>query len=170
MTFRLLHVEPLTAAAFAPFGDVMEASGHAPAMPINYGNTLRFHDLATLDLAAEGGRAGLSIFRSKPVPLPFTLEVMEYHPKSSQAFMPLSGRPYLVIVAPKGRFDAGKLCGFHAQAHQGVNYHAGTWHHFSLALEAESDFLVVDRIATDDNCVEHRLTDAEKVTLSLGSG
>jgi ureidoglycolate lyase len=38
-----------------------------------------------------------------------------------------------------------------------VNYHAGTWHHFCLALEAESDFLVVDRIGGGLNCDEVEL-------------
>ena len=64
--------------------------------------------------------------------------------------------PYLVVVAPKGDFDIEKLAVFIAQPHQGVNYHRGTWHHYCLALNCVSDFLVVDRIANDgvseNNC------------------
>lgn len=167
---RLLHVEPLTAEAFSPFGDVIEVSDAARAIDINYGNTTRFHDLAVLDLDAAGGRAGVSIFRSSPLPQPFTVKVMEYHPKSSQAFVPLSPHPYLVVVAEKGPFDASRLRAFCAAPGQGVNYHAGTWHHFSLALDAVSDFLVIDRIADDDNCVEHHLGEDERVTLTLPTG
>lgn len=165
---RKLNVEPLTADAFAPFGDVIEASADAQQLSINYGNTTRFHDLAALDVSSEGGRAGVSIFRSRPLDLPIVIRLMEYHPKSSQAFMPLSARPYLVVVAPKGGFDPATMKAFLASGHQGVNYHAGTWHHFSLALEADSDFLVIDRIASDDNCVEHHLATDEQVLLNLG--
>ncbi len=160
MTERILNAEPLTAEAFAPFGDVIEASEDAVQRTINYDNTIRFHDLAELELTAEGGRGGVSIFRSTPLAQPVTIKVMEYHPLSSQAFIPLSKRPYLVVVAPKGPFEAAAMRAFVASGAQGVNYHPGTWHHFSLALEDVSDFLVIDRIADEAdavNCVEHEL-------------
>ncbi len=164
---KTLTAQPLTANAFAPYGDVIEAGGDANQIGINYGNTVRYHDLASLQLTEDGGKAGLSIFRSTPLALPITVKVMEYHPKSSQAFIPLSGRPYLMVVAPAGDFDAAKMQVFVASGSQGVNYHAGTWHHFSLALEAVSDFLVVDRIADDDNCVEYHLRTAEQAVISF---
>ena len=58
MTGALL-AEPLTAAAFRSFGDVIEAGG-APDMLINEGLCGRFHDRARLDFT--DGRAGLSLF------------------------------------------------------------------------------------------------------------
>ncbi len=164
---RTLKAEPLTRQAFAPFGDVIEASDKAERRVINYGNTTRFHDLAEVDVMAAGGKAGVSIFRSTPLELPITIEVMEYHPKSSQAFVPLSGNPYLVVVAPKGPFDASEMRAFVASGQQGVNYHAGTWHHFSLALDDVSDFLVIDRLSDDENCVEHQLAATEQVSITL---
>lgn len=168
---RTLLAEPLTADAFAPFGDVIEATDDADQKVINYGHTTRFHDLAELDVAAGDGRAGVSIFRSTPLVQPVTIKIMEYHPMSSQAFVPLSKRPYLVVVAPKGAFDAGAMRAFVAAGDQGVNYHPGTWHHFSLALEGISDFLVIDRIADEAdtvNCVEHELAAGEQVLIQLG--
>jgi len=150
----LIRPEPLTAEAFAPFGDVLEDKTARELRPINYGQTDRFHDLARLDLAAQAGRPIVSLFRTRPLPQPIQIKVMERHPLSSQAFYPLSGRPYLVVVAPKGDFDASKIQAFLAGGAQGVNYHAGTWHHFSLALEAVSDFLVIDRDGPEKNCDE----------------
>ncbi len=167
---RVIKAEPLTAEAFKPFGDVIETDANAVQKAINYGNTTRFHDLAGIDTAKNGGRAGVSIFRSTPLALPVTIKLMEYHPLSSQAFIPLSARPYLVVVAPAGVFDAPAIRVFVASGDQGVNYRAGTWHHFSLALEAVSDFLVIDRIADEDdtvNCVEHALTEHEQLTITL---
>ena len=104
------------------------------------------------------GRAILNIFRSKPVQDGFALRVIERHPLGSQAFMPLSPYPYAVVVAPPGDFDPTALRAFLASPAQGVNYHAGTWHHYCLALEGESDFLVVDREGPGDNCDEIQLT------------
>ena len=155
---RSLTPEPLTADAFAPFGEVIEVAGAAEAMPINYGWTTRFHDLA--DVEVGDGRAIISIFRSKPLTPP-VLKVFERHPLGSQAFVPLQGRPYLVAVAPRGNFEVGRVRLFRASPTQGVNYARGTWHHFLLALEAESDFLVVDREGPGENLDEITLAEAD---------
>ncbi len=154
MTSRVLKPEPLTAAAFAPYGDVISCAAAKEQRSINYGNTVRFHDLARLDLTVGEGQPTVSIFRSSPVPRPIDIKIMERHPLSSQAFYPLSGRPYMVVVAPRGSFDPARLKAFLAGTDQGVNYHAGTWHHYSLALEDVSDFLVIDRDGPGDNCDE----------------
>lgn len=159
---RILTPEPLTAEAFAPFGDVIEPSV-ATATPINYGWTTRFDALA--DVAVGDGRAIISIFRSKPLTPP-VLKVFERHPLGSQAFMPLQGRPFLVAVAPRGPFDAAQVRVFRAAATQGVNYARGTWHHFLLALEAESDFLVVDREGPGENLDEVELPEAHWISVS----
>jgi ureidoglycolate lyase len=160
---------PLTAEAFAPFGEVIEASGRARQMPINYGHGVRFHDLAGIDVAEGGGHAIVSIFRAKPLDPPI-LRIVERHPLGSQAFVPLSGRPYLVAVAPAGGFDPAKLTVFRAEPSQGVNYAKGTWHHFLLALEAESDFLVIDRedqSGPGENLDELELAPADQVRVRL---
>jgi ureidoglycolate lyase len=147
-----LTPEPITAENFAPFGDLIEV-GENPLL-INYGFTERHHDLARLDLTEQGGRPLLSIFRSRPLPRPLRLNIMERHPLSSQAFMPLGDQPYLVVVAPAGPFDPQALRAFIAGPGQGVNYARGTWHHFCLALNAPSDFLVIDRGGEGSNCDE----------------
>jgi ureidoglycolate lyase len=159
---RELSPEPLTAEAFAPFGDVIEASD-AAAIPINYGWTTRFDALT--DVAVGDGRAIISIFRSKPL-APLVLKIFERHPLGSQAFMPLQGRPFLVAVAPAGDFEPAKVRVFHATPSQGVNYAKGTWHHFLLALEAESDFLVVDRDGgPGENLDEIELAEADWIAV-----
>lgn len=160
---RSLTPEPLTADAFAPFGDVIEASAGAEAIAINYGWTTRFNALA--DVAVGDGHAILSIFRSKPLTPP-VLKVFERHPLGSQAFMPLNGRPFLVAVAPPGDFDPAAVRVFRAEADQGVNYAKGTWHHFLLALDAESDFLVVDREGPGDNLDEVELREVDWIAIA----
>lgn len=159
-----LTARPLTREAFALFGDVIETGG-AEHFPINDGTTERYHDLADIQLRGEDARPLISIFRGQPFTLPIRVEVLERHPLGSQAFMPLHRRPYLVVVAPIGeRVRTGDLHAFLARGDQGVNYHAGVWHHALLALDAESDFLVVDRGGPGDNCDTYSL--AEPVTVT----
>ena len=158
-----LKLQPLTTEAFAPYGDVMEVGGHNTVIPINYGNTERHHNLARVDVADEGGSAIISIFRSQPIQLPFAIKIMERHPLGSQAFMPLSGNPYVVVVAPAGDFDPSLMQAFLVQPDQGVNYHKGTWHHYCLGLNISNDFLVVDRGGEGDNCDETELLEALQV-------
>ncbi len=145
-------VEELTADAFTPFGEIIEASDAARHYPINAGSTERYHDLARIEPGVDG-RAIVSIFRGQPRALPFTMHEMERHPLASQAFVPLSGRPWLAAVALPGEPpEADDIRVFRCRGDQGVNYAPGTWHHPLLALEAVSDFLVIDRAGPGDNC------------------
>lgn len=153
-TMQTLSTRPLERVSFAPFGDVIEISPAVERREINYGTASRYHDLAHLDLLTGEGRPIVSIFRAKPSPMPIVVKVMERHPLSSQAFIPLGAAPYLVIVAPPGPFDAARLQAFVAAPHQGVNYAAGVWHHFVLPLHRTSDFLVIDRDGPGNNLDE----------------
>ena len=160
-------IRPLTREAFAPFGDLIEIDAGVKNFPINYGHTRRYHDLARLELSAQRGRPSVSLFRSQPLPSPIAINIMERHPLSSQLFMPLGPNPYLVVVAPPGDFDENAIEVFVAEPGQGVNYHAGTWHHFCLALWSESDFLVIDRGGEGDNCDEVTLQRPFSIDISL---
>jgi ureidoglycolate lyase len=163
---RTLVPAPLTAAAFAPFGEVIEAEA-ARALVINQGHTIRYDDLALLDVTDAGGAPCISRFRSTPMRAPIVLRLMERHPLGSQAFIPLERRPFLVAVAPPGAFDAAKICVFLARGDQGVNYGKGVWHHFLLALGGVSDFLVIDRKGPGENCDEVMLSDSEMAEVKL---
>ncbi len=157
-----LRVEPLTRAAFAPFGDVVETDG-AERFAINNGSTTRFHDLARVDVAAEGGHVLVNIFRARPLPMPLTVTMMEKHPLGSQAFVPLETAPFLVVVAPPGEAVAPQdLRAFLAVAGQGVNYAPGVWHHPVIALGRETDFLVIDRGGPGDNLAEFFFDEGEQ--------
>ncbi|MCG8441289.1 MAG: ureidoglycolate lyase [Caulobacterales bacterium] len=162
---RVLVPAPLTAEAFRPFGDVIAAAAAETAIPINAGHCTRFHDLAGVDAAADGGRAGISIFRATPLAAPIAIAVMERHPLGSQAFIPLQKRPFLVVVAPPGELDPDAVRAFRAAPGQGVNYARGVWHHFLLALEEVSDFLVVDRIGPGENLEERDLPPDQRWTI-----
>ncbi len=161
---RKMVPEPLTAEAFSAFGRVIEASDAAVKIDINQGHAVRYDALAQVDVADEGGVPVISIFRAQPL-AELVLKTFERHPLGSQTFVPLSGRPYLVAVAPPGAFDPAAIRVFRAEGGQGVHYDKGTWHHFLLVLEADIDFLVVDRAAPDDNCETTELATDEEITV-----
>jgi len=165
MTRRLLAPEPLTGEAFAAFGDVIETRGHRPST-INDGQALRFNDLATIDVLAEHGRPLLNIFRARPWPAPIRIRMMERHPLSSQAFVPLAGTPFLILVAPPGdRVTPETLHLFRSAGRQGVNYRRGAWHHPLLALEQDAEFLVIDRGGRGANCDLWHLDASDEIIL-----
>ncbi|MFP3556620.1 ureidoglycolate lyase [Paraburkholderia sp. SIMBA_049] len=160
---KTLAIEPLTREAFAPFGDVIELAG-AKQIPINLGTTIRYHDLAKVDVTDEGGRTLVNLFRGQPRALPFEITMMERHPLGSQAFIPLNDKPYLVVVAPAGELDESKIRAFVTSGWQGVNYAKGVWHHPLLALGEVSDFIVVDRGGDGHNLNEQNLRESQWLT------
>ncbi|MBU1331042.1 MAG: ureidoglycolate lyase [Gammaproteobacteria bacterium] len=152
---RPLIIEPLSKAAFAPFGDVIETDDSAFFM-INNGSTQRYHQLATVQTNTPDDQAIISIFRAEALPMPLTIRMLERHPQGSQAFVPLLGNPFLIVVAPPGDVPvSGSVRAFRSNGRQGINYHRGVWHHPVLTIEKRDDFLVVDRSGPGPNCDEH---------------
>jgi len=152
MSASVLRVEPLTAAAFSRFGDVIETTGNTFHY-INAKMVERYHDLAQVDVDKMGGKVGISVCVGTPYIFPLRVAEMERHPLSSQCFIPLSDKPFLVIVGPVGdTVEPGQLRGFLSNGAQGVNYAAGVWHHALLTVGEVSHFVVVDRIGEGPNC------------------
>lgn len=153
-----ISAKALTRLTFMPFGDVIEVDQER-AMTINDGQATRYHDLSRVDTGPDAGGYPLSnIFRAEPCSPPLTITMMENHPLGSQAFMPLSSKPYLVVVAPaSSQLDVTDIKAFMAAPTQGVNHHRGVWHHPLLALERNCDFLVVDRGGPGNNVIETTL-------------
>ncbi|MBE1273343.1 ureidoglycolate lyase [Enterovibrio baiacu] len=162
----VLEIEPLTQAAFAEFGDVIETEDREFFM-INGGSTRRYHKLATTEVD-DGSRVIINIFEATPLKYPLHIAMLEKHPKGSQAFFPLQCNNYLVVVAPRSNSPCvGGIRAFYAKGTQGVNYHAGVWHHPVLALSDRAQFLVVDREGEGGNCDEHFFSAQTKVVLAL---
>ena len=150
----IIQTEPLTAAAFAAFGDVLEING-TPSKIINQGLCGRYHDLAMLDFS--DGMAGISLFKAEIRSFPMVLELLERHPVGSQAFIPMSLDPFLVIVALDVSGKPGLPRAFVTAPGQGVNYNRGTWHGVLTPLHEPGLFAVIDRIGPGANLEEHWL-------------
>lgn len=154
---RIIKAKKISKENFAPYGDLITFEG-AQTFNCNQGRAVRYHDLAKhIDVEDEGGRAGLSIYRSVPSPIPFDIEVMERHPLGSQIFIPMSMEPsdrFLIAVAPLGELDLSKVEAFIVSGQQGINYIKGIWHLPIVALDKSLDFITLDRIGEGRNCDE----------------
>jgi ureidoglycolate lyase len=164
LTALRLRPELLTAEAFGPFGDVIEMR-EGESRPINNNTCQRWDHVAGLDVTQVGGAPLLSMFRAQAATLPLSIPLLERHPLSSQAFVPLSVRPFLVVVAPAGdRVKHKDIRAFLTASGQGVNYAAGVWHAPLIALGEASDFVVIGRAGPETNCDFHHF--AKPVTLA----
>ena len=163
-----LPVYPLTQAAFAVYGDVIETTGR-DFFHINDGKVERYHDLTNVEILGQD-RPLVSINRAQPAPLPIVVTQLEKHPLGSQAFVPMQGERFIVIVAAGGETpDISTLKAFITNGLQGVNYHRNVWHHPLFAFETVTNFLTVDRGGAD-NCDISQLPQGYQLILPAAEG
>lgn len=151
MTDRTILAHPLTADAFAPFGRVLAKDGVEPR-PMNNGKAQRFQALAQAE--ALDGAVVISIAEAAPYLVPLQLAMVERHPLGSQAFMPLSDKPFLVVVCESTPDGPGHPRAFLTAPGQGIQYHRNTWHGVLTPIEEVQDFLIVDRAGAGSNLEE----------------
>lgn len=168
MRITKLVTKPLTKQAFAKFGDVIEIDD-AQHFAINDGRVERYHDLAKIEIDADaGGRAIVSYFKiNEAKQFPYLFNLVERHPKGSQAFIPMFEAPVVLVVAPKDEeFTSSNLQAFVTNGQQGFNFHAGVWHMPLMSEKQGRLFLVIDRSGPGNNCDELTLEN-ETIELTL---
>jgi ureidoglycolate lyase len=162
MARREVQSVPLTPEAFAPFGQVV-CAGLSEGKSANQGTAVRCDWSAALESTRPGARPNLAVFRSLAKSLPFEMTLLEKHPCSTQAFLPMACTRFLVCVAPAlpgGDPDLDRLLAFLCGPGQGINYRRDVWHHPILALDGPAEFAMLaweDGSAQD--CVEHPLAE-----------
>jgi ureidoglycolate lyase len=80
--------------------------------------------------------------------------MVERHPLGSQAFFPLSNRPFLSIVAPDQSGTPGTPRAFRVGPGVGINMAMNCWHAVLTPLGETSDFLIIDRGGDGNNLEE----------------
>jgi len=117
-----VRCRPLTAEAFAPYGDVL--------VPPRKTGQIDF--AAQLRNARAGARPNLAVSRIESVTLPYEAPVLERHEHSSQVFVPIDGARMLLLVclpAEGGTPRLESVAAFLGDGSAGINYHLGIWHH-----------------------------------------
>jgi ureidoglycolate lyase len=142
---------PLDAKSFAPYGELLS--------PPPDGGRAYFDE--RLQNLRETAWPSISIARpAAAIALPFLVTRLERHAFSSQSFVPIDARRWLVVVAPHaadGGPDASRLEAFLAGPDQGITYAADTWHHPLTAIEETASFALImwrDGTAGDEEFFE----------------
>lgn len=151
---KLLQARPLTAAAMAPFGSLIEPQPGGAA--VNGGSSRRHEAVPALDLQRDGGRAVLALYAAQARAFPFEARVLERHRLSDQVFLPLGGaRRCLLLLAPAALAAprADDCVALLSDGHQGIRIAAGTWHHGLLALD-DGPWAVLERRGDAVDCDE----------------
>lgn len=156
-----LIAPPITSAAFAPFGEVIETAGQDTHILINEGLCKRFTDLASFDVI--DGVVGLSLFQAELRAVPHRCDLVERHPLGSQCFIPMGNSRYLVIVAEDAGGVPGALQAFTAGPDQIVNIGRNIWHGVLAPIAGSGLFAVLDRIGGGVNLEEYPLETAVMV-------
>lgn len=137
-------VEPLTAEAFASYGEVIALG------PLGRAHSTRY--AADVENRRPAARLNVSISQQVPSVLPLVVKAMEKHPHSAQTFVPTKIARYLVLVAPTaadGGPDLAGLRAFVAGPEQGINYRPDIWHHPFTVLDGPAECVVL-RYDMDD--------------------
>lgn len=163
-----IKAEPLTAAAFQPFGQVVSA-GLKAGSSANQGTAVRFDWCAELVNRRTSAKLNLAVFRSTPLAFPLQIKLLERHPDNTQAFMPMLVSRFVIIAAPSlpdGTPDIAGLRAFLCLPGQGINYNAAVWHHPIIALDQPAEFAMLAwEDGTPRDCEEFPLSEHIEVTL-----
>ncbi|RUS27165.1 allantoicase [Jimgerdemannia flammicorona] len=174
-SLQVISAVALTAADYAPYGQVIESTPPtATTTRANQGTAQKLSNVAqVVNLRLPGSEAeskgrqlavpNMCIFRCEPArEIPVKFRILERHLYSTQAFVPMGGeggRAYLVAVALNGSDDMPDMTTFRvflASQCQGISYNPGVWHHPMIALEETTNFLclVHESGVAEDDCHE----------------
>lgn len=137
-----LALEAATADALAPFGRIVgKGAGATPvdidfykgAVAMSYPAQFSCDHPVEITLATLARRPG-------------EVRYMERHFEHTQAFIPLSGKPFVAVMAPPcdGELpDPTAVRAFLFDGSAGFVMHRGTWHEFPFAVEDDTQIVVL---------------------------
>jgi ureidoglycolate lyase len=98
-------------------------------------------------------------------PRPLTVKWMEFHTKHTQTFIPLSGKPFYMVLGkptcrrPDGSWDESQstlpdsddVTAFYFDGSGGIVMEVGVWHEVPFPLDGETHFVCICTNETNDN-------------------
>ena len=154
-----------TQAALAPYGYLLGPLESEVKGRIDYyGNAVQVRTPAKF-VSNDDMMLNLVTFnRRAPI-----IRWMEYHNKHTQTFIPLAGRPFIMVLGaptrkrPDGSIDEGQqdlpdlgnVRGFYFDGSSGICMHIGTWHEVPFPLFDATNFVAIVTNETNRNLEEH---------------
>ena len=144
---RRLVVSNLNQKEFSSFGVVLNGADAQP----------RLNFVVPFEDVRSSARANLALIQAPRVALPIVVDMMERHPFSAQAFLPLQDTTYLVIVARSGADgfpDLASAIAYVVPAGLGIAYHPNVWHVGMSAISGTGHFaMMISEAGTPDDCI-----------------
>jgi ureidoglycolate lyase len=154
-----------TAAGLAPYGYLIGPPDSEVKGRIDYyGNDVQVRTPAKFVSNADMMLNLVTFNRRPPV-----IRWMEYHNKHTQTFIPLAGRPFVMVLGaptrkrPDGSVDDTRadlpdltnVRGFFFDGSAGICMHIGTWHEVPFPLLDATNFVAIVTNETNRNLEEH---------------
>ena len=139
-----LKVKVATPEVVAPFGQILGPNPNIAPLPIDfYGGAATVRRVVDFESDDQTELTLVTLDRR-----PLEVRWMERHFKHTPAFIPLSGRPFVIVMAPPNDDelpDLDKVEAFLFDGSAGFTLRKGTWHEFPFALVDGTNVIVILR-------------------------
>jgi ureidoglycolate lyase len=160
MQTKRLKVKPATPEAVEPFGQILGPGANVTPLPLSfYGDAVTVRRPVHFQ-SDEQTELTLATLKVRPLEVRW----MERHFKHTQTFIPLSGRPFIIVMAPPNDQelpDLDQVEAFLFDGSAGFTMHIGTWHEFPFALVDETNLIVILRRETTRDLMEDNVIRGE---------
>ena len=160
-----LNVKQINKENFLKFGQLISTK-NIKGENINTDTTKSFYDLVNVQILGNDHQCRVNIFKGKKRQFPLNINMLENHPFSSQAFIPLQKTTFIVVVAPISKIpDFNSIEAFIIPSEEGVNFLPKVWHFPLVAIE-DSNFLTIDKKDFKNNLEIYNFQNNDEIFLN----
>mgnify|MGYP001464253850 CR=1 FL=1 len=162
--FMNLQTKKISKDNFSKFGQLISTQ-NIESHSINEETTKSFYDLVNIEIYGDNKECRVNIFKSIKRTFPLEINMLENHPLSSQAFIPLQNTNFIVVVAPvSDKPDLNLVEAFHVSPEVGINFKPKVWHFPLIAVE-NSNYLTIDKKDSANNLEIYNFQNNYKILL-----
>ena len=159
-----LQIKKISKDNFSKYGQLVSTKD-IESQNINEETTKSFYDLVNIEIYGDDKKCRVNIFKSIKRNFPLEINMLENHPFSSQAFIPLQKTNFIVVVAPiSNEPDINLIETFLISSEEGINFKPKVWH-FPLIATENSNFLTIDKKDSANNLEIYNFQNNDKITL-----
>ena len=159
-----LQIKKISKDNFSKYGQLVSTQD-LESQNINAETTKSFYDLVNIEIYGDDKKCRVNIFKSIKRNFPLEINILENHPLSSQAFIPLQKTNFIVVVAPiSSEPDINLIETFLISPEEGINFKPKVWHFPLIAIE-NSSFLTIDKKDSENNLEIYNFQNNDKILL-----
>ena len=160
----ILQIKKISKDNFSEYGQLISTQ-NIESQNINEKTTKSFYDLVNIEIYGDDKECRVNIFKSIKRSFPLEINMLENHPLSSQAFIPLQKTNFIVVVAPvSDKPNINLIEAFRISFEEGINFKPKVWH-FPLIATENSNFLTIDKKDSENNLEIFNFQNSDKIFL-----